>query len=109
MGFNKYDIPYNKFYWAADTWLQIREKKTDGDMSLYAGGGESLKAAIRAVFYGFHSFMNNEISFEFQQAYIAGKFEKLAEDGFRKIDLGNIFHEATRTVDKKRPCAIQLV
>lgn len=86
LGFNQYDIPYNKFDWAADTWLKIREKKTDGNMFLYAGGEKSLKAAIRAVFYDFHSLMNNEISFEFQPAYIAGKFEKLTEDDFREID-----------------------
>ena len=86
MGFSQYDIPLDKFDWAADTWLSIRGNKVDGNMFLYAGGEKSLKAAIRAVFYDFHALMNNEISYLFQPAYIAGKFEKLREEDFAEID-----------------------
>ena len=86
LGFSQYDIPNNKFDWAADTWLKIRENKTDGNIFLYAGGEKSLKAVIRAVFYDFHALMNNEISYEFQPTYIAGKFDKLSEDDFKEID-----------------------
>jgi hypothetical protein len=43
----------------------------------YAGGLESLRAVIRAVFYDFHAIMNNEISYEFRPSYIAGKFDNL--------------------------------
>jgi hypothetical protein len=86
LGFNQYDIPHEKFDWAADTWLKIRENKTDGNEFIYAGDEASLKAAIRAVFYDFHALMNNEISYEFQPSYIAGKFDKISEDDFREID-----------------------
>jgi len=86
LGFSQYDIPADKFDWAADTWLKIRENKTDGNIFLYAGGEKSLKAVIRAVFYDFHALMNNEISYEFQPTYIAGKFDKLSEDDFKEID-----------------------
>jgi hypothetical protein len=86
LGFSQYDIPPDRFDWAADTWLKIRENKTLGGKYLWAGGEDSLKAAIRAVFYDFHSLMNNEISFLFQPSYIAGKFEKLPEDDFKEID-----------------------
>jgi hypothetical protein len=87
LGFNQYDIPAQKFDWEADTWLKIRGNKIDGSTFIYAGGEQSLKAAIRAVFYDFHSLMNNEISFLFQPAYIDGKFDTLSEDDFKEIDL----------------------
>jgi hypothetical protein len=86
LGFSQYDIPPDRFDWAADTWLKIRKNETLGGKFLWAGGEDSLKAAIRAVFYDFHSLMNNEISFLFQPSYIAGKFEKLSEDDFKEID-----------------------
>ncbi|MDR2941308.1 MAG: transglutaminase-like domain-containing protein [Treponema sp.] len=86
LGFNQYDIPHEKFDWATDTWLKIRENKTDGHEFIYANCETSLKAAIRAVFYDFHALMNNEISYEFQPSYIAGKFDKISEDDFMEID-----------------------
>jgi hypothetical protein len=86
LGFDQYDIPLDKFDWAADTWLQIRRKKVNGNNYVYAGGEKSLKAAIRAVFYDFHALMNNEISYEFQPSYIAEKFDKLTELDFKEID-----------------------
>jgi hypothetical protein len=86
LGFNQYDIPPAKFDWAADTWLKIRENRTDGNEFVYAGAETSLQAAIRAVFYDFHALMNNEISYEFQPSYIAGKFDKISEDDLREID-----------------------
>ena len=86
LGFNQYDIPSNKFDWAADTWLKIRNNDVDGNRFEYAGGMKSLKAAIRAVFYDFHSIMNNEISYKFQPAYIDGKFDRLSETELCEID-----------------------
>ena len=84
--FDQYDIPTEKFDWAADTWLKIRENKVDSSKFIYAGGEQSLKASIRAVFYDFHSLMNNEISYLFQPAFIDRKFDKLSEDDFKEID-----------------------
>lgn len=86
LGFNQYDIPHEKFDWAANTWLKIRKNETDGNEFIYAGDETSLKAAIRAMFYDFHALMNNEISYEFQPSYIAGKFDKISEDNFKEID-----------------------
>ena len=86
LGFDQYDIPTNKFDWAADTWLAIRQGKVNGDRFVYAGGLKALKAAVRAVFYDFHSLMNNEISYKFQPAYIDEKFDMLTERELCKID-----------------------
>lgn len=79
-------MPPERFDWAADTWLAIRDGKTDGDKFLYAGGEKGLKAAIRALFYDFHALMNNEISYKFQPAFIDGKFESLGEPALRELD-----------------------
>jgi hypothetical protein len=61
-------------------------RPTEGGKYVWAGGEDSLKAAIRAVFYDLHSLMNNEISYLFQPSYIAEKFKKLSEDDFKEID-----------------------
>jgi hypothetical protein len=82
----QYDIPHEGFDWAADTWLSIRQHKTEGNEFLYAGGESSLKAVIRAVFYDFHALMNNEMPYLFQPSYIDGKFERLSEDNLKEID-----------------------
>ena len=86
LGFDQYDMPTNKFDWAADTWLAVRQGEVNGDRFIYAGGLKSLKAAVRAVFYDFHSLMNNEISYKFQPAYIDEKFDRLSEQDFCEID-----------------------
>ena len=86
LSFSQFDIPDNKFDWAARTWLDIRLGKKDSNKFVYAAGQRGLKAAIRSIFYDFHSLMNNEISYNFQPSYIAGKFEQLTEKEFKEID-----------------------
>lgn len=86
LGFDPYDIPKNKFDFAANTWLGLRKKILDPGNFVYAGGETGLRAAIRAVFYDFHSLMNNEISYLFQPNFIANKFDRLTEDDFAEID-----------------------
>lgn len=86
LDFNPYDIPENKFGFAANTWLGLRKKNIDPEEIVYAGGENGLKAAIRAIFYDFHSLMNNEISYLFQPSFIANKFNELTEDDFAEID-----------------------
>jgi len=86
LNFSQFDIPDNKFDWAAKTWLDIRAGKQDSNKFVYAGGQNGLKAVIRAIFYDFHSLMNNEISYNFQPSYISGKFDLLTETEFKEID-----------------------
>ena len=40
-------------------------------------GTNSLKAVIRGIFYDFHAFMNDEISYLFQPCYIDGNLKNL--------------------------------
>lgn len=86
LGFDQYNIPFFKFDWAASTWLGIRDGSLDRNQFLYASGSTGLKAVIRAIFYDFHCLMNNEISYNFQPAYIDGKFEQLSETELKEID-----------------------
>lgn len=86
LDFNPYDIPENKFDFAANTWLGLRKNNFDPEKFIFAGGEIGLKASIRAIFYDFHSLMNNEISYLFQPNFIAGKFDKLTEADFVEID-----------------------
>lgn len=85
---NQFDFADREFDWAGKTWLDIRAKKVDGEKFVYADGKgtNGLRAVIRAVFYDFHSLMNNEISYLFQPNYIANKFDKLTKKDFLEID-----------------------
>lgn len=99
--FNQFDIPDENFNWAAETWLGIRSGKIDGNKIVYASGFRGLKAAIRAVFYDFHSLMNNEISYNFQPQYVSNKFELLTETDFAEIDeLAKLLTEPDKNFDK---------
>jgi hypothetical protein len=62
LGFSQYNIPSEDFDWAADTWLTIRKNETEGNKFVWAGGENSLKATIRAVFYDFHALIYCEAS-----------------------------------------------
>jgi hypothetical protein len=86
IGFYQYDIPTEKFDWAAEVWLKIREGKENGDKYVDAGGAKSLESAVCVVFSDFHALMNNEISYKFIPAYVHYKFDKLTEAELAEID-----------------------
>lgn len=88
LGFCPFDIPEEKFDWAAKTWLDIRRKNVDGSKFIYADGKgtNSLKAALRYLFYDFHALMNHELTFSFLPGFIENKFDTLTEDDFREFD-----------------------
>ncbi len=101
LGFSQYDIPENKFDWAAKAWLDIREGRTEEKQFVYAGGLNGLKATIRAIFYDFHSLMNNEISYAFQPSYISNKFDELTENNLVEIDeLAQLLLEPDKNFNK---------
>lgn len=87
LDFDQYDIPQEKFDWAADTYLGIRKGKLDGDHFHNGGGFTGLMPVMWAVFYDFHSLMNNEILYMQAPHYIGpSKFDKLSETDFAEID-----------------------
>lgn len=88
LGFDQFDIPEEKFDWAARTWLNIRNGTADGNRFFYADGlgTNSLKAVIRYLFYDFHALMNNELTFSFLPTFIENKYDTLTGENFRELD-----------------------
>ncbi|MBS3121425.1 transglutaminase domain-containing protein [Candidatus Woesearchaeota archaeon] len=86
IGFDQYNIPETKFDWAANTWIGIRMGKLDANNFINAGGFKGLIPVLWAVFYDFHSLMNNEIIYNQMPSYIYFKFDKLNEKDFKEID-----------------------
>ncbi len=88
LGFDQFDIPENRFEWAADAWLDIREGRSDGKHLLYADGlgTNGLPAAIRYLLYDFHALMNNELTFSFMPCFADGKLDAMKEDELQELD-----------------------
>lgn len=86
LGFDQYDIPEEKFDWAANVWLGLRADDLDSKKFVFAGGESGLVAAIRALMHDFHCLMNNEILYLQQPMYISNKFDQLTEEDFKEID-----------------------
>jgi len=99
--FDQYNIPKNKFDWAADTWLGIRNGKLDANNFRNADGSVGLMPVLWAIFYDFHSLMNNEILYNQQPSYIYFKFDKLTEKDFEEIDeLAKLMLEQDKNFDE---------
>jgi len=86
LGFYQYDMPHEKFDFAADTWLKIRNGSEAGEKYINGGGDFALEAVVLSLFSDFHALMNNEISYKFMPAFIAGKFERLTSSDLAEID-----------------------
>jgi Transglutaminase-like superfamily len=86
IGFDQYNMPTDKFDWAADTWLGIREGTLERDNFVNAGGFTGLMPVLWAVFYDFHSLMNHEILYNQMPSYIHFKFYKLSKEDLEEID-----------------------
>lgn len=85
-GFDQYNIPANRFDWAAQTWLGIRKGQLEASRFQNAGGFSGLMPVLWSVFYDFHCLMNNEILYLQSPAYISSKFGQLKETDFQEID-----------------------
>lgn len=88
IGFDLNDIPYDKFLFGANAYLGIRQNKYNPETILYASDPPTfgLKAAIRGLFYDFHSLMNDEIIFLHVPRYIKDKDFKLSDEEYQELD-----------------------
>ena len=88
MGFDLNNIPYDKFIFGANAYLGLRNNKLKVESILYASDPVTLgmKAAIRVLFYDFHSLMNNEIIFLHVPKYIQDKNFELSEKEYKELD-----------------------
>lgn len=88
MGFDLNDIPRNKFIFGAEAYLGMRNNKYKTEEIYYASDPATLglKAAIRGLFYDFHSLMNDEIIFLHLPKYIQDKNFELCESEYQELD-----------------------
>ena len=88
MGFDLNNIPYDKFIFGANAYLGLRENNINPESILYASDPVTfgMKAAIRGLFYDFHSLMNNEIIFIHMPKYIQDKNFELTENEYIELD-----------------------
>lgn len=103
MGFDLNDIPNDRFLFGANAWLEIRNGKIKENSILYASDPPTLglKAAIRGLFYDFHSLMNDEIIFLHIPKYICEKNYKLNEEELIELDnLAKLMLEPDKNFDK---------
>lgn len=88
IGFDLNNIPYNKFLFGANAWLGLRKNEYKEETILYSSDPVTLglKAAIRGLFYDFHSLMNDEIIFLHIPKYICEKNYNLSEEELNELD-----------------------
>ncbi len=87
IGFDPFDVPKDKFDWAANVWLGVREGKLDENNFVNACGAKGLMPISWTIFYDFHSLMNNEIIYFHGPNYSRiSKFKNLKEKDFEEID-----------------------
>lgn len=101
--FDVNDIPYNKFLFGAKAYLGVRKKQYEERTILFASAPPTLglKAAIRGLFYDFHSLMNNEIIFLHMPKYIQDKKFELTEEEYKELDnLAQLMLEPNENFEK---------
>ena len=86
--FDLNDIPNDRFIFGAEAYLGLRNNKYKLHEIYYASDPATLglKAAIMALFYDFHSLMNNEIIFLHSPKYIQDKNFELSEEEYLELD-----------------------
>ncbi len=86
--FDLNDIPYDKFIFGANAYLGLRDGSINQENILFASNPVTIgmKAALRALFYDFHSLMNNEIIFLHIPRYIKANNFKLSGEEYKELD-----------------------
>ena len=88
LDFDIYNIPRDKFLCGAEAYLAMRNKTILEEKIIYASNPltKGMKAALRGLFYDFHSLMNNEIIFLHVPTYIHEKNFLLNEEEYKELD-----------------------
>lgn len=101
--FNLLDIPRNKFIFGAEAYLKLRKGIFEDEDIYYASNPFTygLKAAIRGLFFDFHSLMNDEIIFLHQPKYVKNKNFELTEEEYQELDdLANLMLDPNTNFSK---------
>ena len=88
MGFDLNDIPRDKFIFGAEAYLGLRKNEFNEEELSFNSTPPTLglKAALKALFYDFHSLMNDEILFSYFPKYIKDKNFELSEEEYIELD-----------------------
>lgn len=101
--FDLLNIPRDKFIFGSDAYLSLRNKEIF-DKEIYHACNPriyGIKAAIRGLFYDFHSIMNNEIIFSYMPKYIVEKAFNLSEEEYAELDnLAKLMLNPDENLDK---------
>ncbi len=86
--FNLLDIPREKFIFGAEAYLKLRNGTYRKKDIYYASNPLTygIPAAIRGLFYDFHSLMNDEIIFLYVPKYICDKNFELTEEEYLELE-----------------------
>lgn len=101
--FDLNDIPRDKFIFGAEAYLGMRTNKYKSEEIYYASDPATLglKAALRSLFYDFHSLMNDEIIFLHLPKYIQDKNFELTEEEYKELDeLATLMLDPNSNFDK---------
>lgn len=87
-GFSQFDIPDDRFAFAAQTWLGIRSGALDGQKYIYqdSKGTSGLEAVLIYLFLDFHALMNNEVFYSFRPKYLFHGLAGISEAQLDEID-----------------------
>lgn len=85
-GLDMFDLPKDAFDYPAIAWINCRSGKDDPNRFLNAKPATGLKVIGWALFYDFHSLMNNEIIYMHNPKYLYFKWDKLEETDLQELD-----------------------
>lgn len=103
--FNQWDFPKSEFKWIAEVWLAVREGKDTCKNYIHGSHLNGLDNLVYALFFDFHSLMNDEISYLFFPTTMDSKeeFFQLTEEEFKKLDqLATLMLEPDKNFDELR-------
>lgn len=86
--FNLFDVPRDRFIFGAEAYLGLRNNVFKNKEIYYSSDPLTygLEAAIRGLFYDFHSLMGDEIPFSYQPKYLVDNNFRLSEEEYKELD-----------------------
>lgn len=103
--FNQWDIPNDEFKWIAKVWLDVRNNKDSEKNYIHGSHLNKLENLAYALFFDFHSLMNDEISYLFFPVSLDSKkeFQNLTEEELDKLDyLATLMLDSDKNFDELR-------
>lgn len=103
--FNQWDFPDNEFKWIAAVWLDVRQGKDSEKNYIHGASFNRLSNLAYALFFDFHSLMNDEISYLFfPTAFDSEKeFQQLSDEQLKQIDkLATLMLDPDKNFDELR-------